>query len=644
MKTHQRRYFQAFSIFLLFLTALNLSGCTPQNPNQDTTTIPNPAQPISEPSALLFDFYHQSDGLTIGKGGDVDWEIVEVDGSPDKAFRTGNGLVLAADDPNPDPDCCIRFDVDDNFYFGGSPAGKIQIEIEYLDTGTDRFNVEYDSLSDGGDDTGRFVESDVITKTDTGEFLTGVIVLDDAHFANRQYGGDFRIFDFSDGAETIRQVKVTLLNGDQELAQEDVQPLLENQANIIFHNGLILTQEGGTIAEAIAIKNEYIMAVGSDEEVILFAGSGTKVVDLEGRTLMPGFIDSHNHFFNSWGEGWDAAQDFLLSLGMTTTAEMSAQPDVMRGISEFDQEFGLHMRVSLYPAHVDNCGVLLGDWYLDEFPPSCEPGAMLQVPGIKVFNDGGSCNVPAYSYETTAGTYGDLYFSIEELTAIVVEIQNNGYQAAIHSLGDRAIDTTQQAIIAALAGQPNILHHRIEHNTMLRDDLLTAYAEYDIVAIIFGSFPSAFFSSSGYSTPPEYREWEWRWRDVLDANLDAHIAWHSDHPPMGFPIDPIEQLFGFVTRKDILNDGSVVDPPDWAADDVLSVEEALEIMTIGSAYAILRENELGSLLPGKLADLIILSENPLAVDPDSIPEIEVLMTMVGGNVEFCLPGQEKYCP
>ena len=146
------------------------------------------------------------------------------------------------------------------------------------------------------------MESEVITKTDTGEFLTGVIVLDDAHFANRQYGGDFRIFDFSDGAKTFRQVDFTLLHGDQELAQEDVEPLFENQANIIFHNGLILTQEDGSITEAIAIKNEYIMAVGSDEEVTSFAGPGTKVVDLKGRTLMPGFIDSHNHFFNGWGE------------------------------------------------------------------------------------------------------------------------------------------------------------------------------------------------------------------------------------------------------------------------------------------------------------------------------------------------------
>ena len=82
-----------------------------------------------------------------------------------------------------------------------------------------------------------------------------------------------------------------------------------------------------------------------------------------------------------------------------------------------------------------------------------------------------------------------------------------------------------------------------------------------------------FFSSPGYSTPPEYRDWEWRWHDLLDANPDAHIAWHSDHPPMGFPIDPIKQLFGFVTRKDILEDGSVVNPTDWAADDVLTVKK-----------------------------------------------------------------------
>jgi predicted amidohydrolase YtcJ len=67
-------------------------------------------------------------------------------------------------------------------------------------------------------------------------------------------------------------------------------------------------------------------------------------------------------------------------------------------------------------------------------------------------------------------------------------------------------------------------------------------------------------------------------------------------------------------------------------------------MTIESAYALLREDEIGSLAPGKLADLIILSQNPLEVDPNAIPDIRVLMTMVGGQVAHCAEGQDALCP
>jgi len=67
-------------------------------------------------------------------------------------------------------------------------------------------------------------------------------------------------------------------------------------------------------------------------------------------------------------------------------------------------------------------------------------------------------------------------------------------------------------------------------------------------------------------------------------------------------------------------------------------------MTIDAAYALYREDEVGSLKPGKLADLISLSDNPVAIDPDAIKDVEVLMTMVVGQVEDCETGHEALCP
>ncbi len=121
------------------------------------------------------------------------------------------------------------------------------------------------------------------------------------------------------------------------------------------------------------------------------------------------------------------------------------------------------------------------------------------------------------------------------------------------------------------------------------------------------------------------------------------MAWHSDVSAGGRR--PIRDLYDFVTHKAISgSDGSVCTPPDWFATQVISVEEALRLMTINAAYALFMEDEVGSLKVGKFADLIILSDSPLLVAPDDLINVEVLMTMVGGQVEHCLPGYEAICP
>jgi predicted amidohydrolase YtcJ len=177
--------------------------------------------------------------------------------------------------------------------------------------------------------------------------------------------------------------------------------------------------------------------------------------------------------------------------------------------------------------------------------------------------------------------------------------------------------------------------------------MLPRYSQIDPVAVIFGYFPTCAFigdtSQFRYFPPEEYLDWEWRWGALIEANPDLHVAWHSDTPYSIGPY-PLQHLESFVTRRQVREDGTVCEPPPWAADDRLNVEKALSIMTLEGAYALRRENEIGSLKSGKLADLIVLSENPLKVDPDSIDEIQVLMTMVDGKVEYCSSGRSPLCP
>jgi len=651
---------------LLIATLILASSCTPTtSPSINQTAPPDSYQPVpteetlidSEAKVVLYDQNHTSNGLNLDAGGDVDTEIVTFGSPQEQAFRTGNGQVLPSPDGNTDQDWYMQFQVDDDFIYQGSPTSQVRIEIEYLDEGTDKFNIQYDALSGGESGDGRFKESDVVNKTGSGEFKTAVFTLSDVYFANRDNGADFRISDHSDGAETILRVTVTLLTSSTEVSQSptdmplsppDTDP--ENQANVIFHNGVILTMESGSVTSAIAVKDERILDVGSDDDMLMYVGPGTALIDLEGYTLMPGFVDAHSHVLNNpWRADLEGGQEYVLSNGITTSAELFVEKDLLREILALEHEGKLRLRISLYPVHVDNCGNMRGPWYREDFPVTRESGAMVQIPGVKLFNDGGSCNLPAVSFEYPDDNgHGDLYFTVEELTEIIVEVQGYGYQVAIHGLGDRAIEVNQDAIEAALAGEPNTYRHRIEHNTLLRDEMLTRYSEIGIVPVIFANFPTCFFiDDTGQfkgSTPDEFLFWEWRWRDLIDANPDIHIAWHSDHANDHGPINPFVNLHRFVTRKQIREDGTFCKPPDWAADDLLTVEEALPMMTIESAYALLREDEIGSLKAGKLADLIILSENPLEVDHDSILDIQVLMTMVGGQVEFCIQGQESLCP
>lgn len=408
----------------------------------------------------------------------------------------------------------------------------------------------------------------------------------------------------------------------------------------VYYNGQILTMEDGIVATAIEIRGDQIVAVGTDEDILDNASPHANLIDLQGKTIMPGFIDAHSHIFGSvYNDDFNGGQQMLLSNGVTTTAEFYVDEEILDKINSINAAGDLRVRISLYPVHIDNCGDIRGDWYWPDYPVSRNDGAMLQIPGLKMFNDGGSCNRPAKSYEYADGGKGDLYFQADELAAMIIQAQERGYQVAIHGLGDQALETIMDAYEIALAGGPNTYHHRIEHNTLVREDMLYRYQDLDLVATIFGQIGVCGFIDGKYlyTSPPEFIHWDMRWRALLDANPDVHFAWHSDAPYIGQP-KPMENVYAFATRREFRDDGSVCEPPEWAIDDVITVEEALRIMTIEGAYALMREHEIGSIKTGKLADVIILSDNPLDAPVDAIPDIQVLMTMVGGNVEHCLSG------
>ena len=429
-----------------------------------------------------------------------------------------------------------------------------------------------------------------------------------------------------------------------ETSNDTVQEFRGN--TILFYNGQIITMnDAQPLAEAVLIEGDTIRAVGNEPDVMAQAGPGTVKIDLQGKTLMPGFVDAHTHLLNDashFGTDLDGIQQLALENGITTIGNMYSPPDFLETMRNYEAENKLRIRTSLYLNHNTNCGDIVGDWWKD-ISPTRVPGEMLRIGGVKVFADGGSCKRPALSYETSPGSgYGDLFLTSDQIAAVVSEAQSAGHQVAIHALGDRAIEAALDGIESALGGGPNTYRHRIEHNAILRPDLLPRYGELDIVATIFGTFPSCI--SFENPSPPPYNEWEWAWDTLVDANPGLHIAWHGDDPYIK-PVSPVLELYGMVTRNYADDDRTTVcEGKDWIIDNKLSVEQALPMMTRESAYALFRDDEVGTIEIGKYADLIILSENPLAIDPELLRNTYVLMTMVGGNVEWCAPGSETLCP
>lgn len=422
-----------------------------------------------------------------------------------------------------------------------------------------------------------------------------------------------------------------------------------DQADLIFHNGHLITMDPAeSRAEALAVRGERILVVGADEEVLRHRGPGTQVIDLEGRTLMPGFVDTHSHvFFNpeSVGESAETIQERLLEEGYTTITEMGMPLERARHLQALAEQGRLKMRVSAYLARTTNCGDPLGDWYL-EIDRTVEEGARLHFPGIKAFADGGSCRAPAVSYEFASGVGdGDLFFTQAEMNAMVAEAEENGYQLAVHALGDRAVEQVLTAYEQALSDAANPLRHRIEHNAVVRPDLYELYDRTGVVATLFGTYPMCWVtdgeSEFKYAAPEEYLDWEWPYRDLVEANPETVFAWHGDIPI--FALEPFQHVYGLVTRTEMRPDGSLCQPPEAMADQVISVERTLQMMTREAAYALHRD-AVGVLESGKLADLIVLSDDPLSVEPAALREIHVLLTLFDGGVAFCSDPASGLCP
>jgi hypothetical protein len=408
--------------------------------------------------------------------------------------------------------------------------------------------------------------------------------------------------------------------------------------DVIFHNGVVLTMEKAQPrAEAVAIRRDRILAVGDNNRVLALRNRTTRVVDLGGRTVMPGFIDSHAHWI---GDGWMVglhaytAIEAALRRGWTSINEQFVDRQRLEVLRALDSHGQLRLRVNAYlPVNFQDDK--FGNWYL-EFQPRQAYSPHLRLAGIKLFLD--------HDWGTR------FHWDQAELNEYVLTAHRNGWQVSAHTVSAEAHDQYLTAVAEALAAHPNPnARHRVEHVIQLRDDQLTRMRELGMIASIQPGIPGDSAAEPGYQAMVARGQTRWiaRWRDLVDSDvltigstdmpwLVLVLAQRATELPHGSPLEAVHQA---VTRQSYLGRT----PEDWQLSQRLTVDQALRLFTINAAYGTFEEDVKGSMARGKYADLVILSDNPMSVAVDSLPGIQVLATMVGGRIEHCAPTATALC-
>jgi predicted amidohydrolase YtcJ len=393
------------------------------------------------------------------------------------------------------------------------------------------------------------------------------------------------------------------------------------------------------------------VAVGSEAEVMAAASPGAVVVDLGDRVLLPGFNDAHCHRIDARGSGRaEAAIQDALAGGWTSISEMLVLDERLDELRSLDDEGQMRLRVNAYlapyrPYNRDEQEP--GIWFRD-YEPRQTFSSRLRIGGVKLFAD--AYSPPPFemllteAYTDRPGYHGEAYWEPGEFRDVVRTLHDDGWQVATHTLGDAAHDFVLDAYEAALAGADNDLHrHRIEHAFVLRDDQVARMRDLAVIASIQLPLMSADWAADwGAALGPERLGWAGRWRDLLEAGVP--MVGGTDYPAvLGRETtgrsSAMRVLWDGATRTGV-EAGTV---PDWMADQALTVEQGLDLLTRAGAYATFEEDRKGTITVGKLADLVIVSDDPRAVPIADLPAVKVVMTMIGGRVEYCAPDAGTLC-
>jgi len=527
-------------------------------------------------------------------------------------------------------------------------------------------------------------------------------------------------------------------------------------ADLVILNANVWTgDDAQPKAQAVAVLGARIVAIGSSAEVSLWRGADTKILDANGKLLLPGFNDAHVHFI-SGGEQLDSVQlkdvtrtdEFIRRIAEQAkripkgewilggdwdetkwnppnlpTKEMidPVTPDNPVLLSRYDGHSVLANSLALRLAGItaqtpdppggtivrDAQGNPTGDLKdaaLDEAykvvpPPSHDQltraakralehaaslgvtsvqtmnpeyadvavfselleqgelttriyaaplitqvedqakigirhafgGPYLRIGAVKAFADGSLGSRTAYFFDPFSDepdNHGLLSSEMQPLSLMrdrMMKADAAGLQICTHAIGDQAISLVLDLytdVVKAHRGAER--RFRIEHAQHMAEKDFARFAQLDVIASVqpYQAIDDGRWAEARIGHDRASRTYAFR----TFLNHGVHLAFGTDWEVA--PLNPLLGVYAAVTRATL--DGK--NPQGWFPEQKLTVEEAVHAYTMGSAYAEFQEKEKGSISVGKLADMVLLSDDIFSIDPVKIREVKVLKTIVGGKV------------
>ena len=315
------------------------------------------------------------------------------------------------------------------------------------------------------------------------------------------------------------------------------------------------------------------------------------------------------------------------SLGVTSVQNMSADYEDIAVYDELQQRGELITRIYAAPP-IGNVNDLAKIGVRHAFG-----GAYLRIGALKGFADGSLGSGTAYFYEPflnqgdNRGLLADEMHPISLMRGRMMAADAAGLQLCTHAIGDQAI-----SIILDLYAEVTKAHGeadrrlRIEHAQHMAAKDFARFAELHVIASVqpYHAIDDGRFAEAHIGHDRSSRTYAFR--TFLDHGV--RLALGTDWEVA--PLDAMQTVYAAVTRATL--DGK--NPGGWFPEQKLTVPETIEAYTMGSAYAEFQDNVKGSITPGKLADLVLLSDDIFTIPPEKIRDVHVLKTILGGKVIF----------